>query len=256
MSHGSMVKKLFWPFVQRPALAATSCFHATALSEYEDIRRIGFAQPVAVIPNGIDIPEIVPTPQREIKTLLFLGRIHPKKGLPLLLRSWQGISRRFLDWRLKIVGPDNAGHLRQIQALAAALRLQRVSFEGALYGARKLAAYQDADLFVLPTHSENFAVSVAEALAAGVPAIVSRGAPWREIEARRAGWWPEASVDALSEALTTAMELSPAERRAMGMRGRLWMREEYSWSRVGSMMSETYRWIRGESPLPAWVRLD
>lgn len=256
MSHGSIVKKLFWPFVQRPALAATRCFHATALSEYEDIRRVGFTQPVAVIPNGIDIPDIVSVRQGPIRTLLFLGRIHPKKGLPVLLRSWQAISKRFSDWRLRIVGPDNNGHLAEIQSLAAALQLQRISFEGPLYGSHKTAAYRDSDLFVLPTHSENFGVSVAEAMAAGTPVIVTRGAPWQGIEAHGAGWWPEISVEALTDALSRAMSLSPAERQDMGVRGRNWMRQEYSWTRVGSMMSETYRWIRGASPMPPWVRLD
>ncbi|MDP1614646.1 MAG: glycosyltransferase, partial [Methylococcales bacterium] len=112
MQSGSIVKKVFWPTLQRPALAATSCFHATAESEYEDIRRMGFRQPVAVIPNGIDIPDLLPKVNSETRTLLFLGRIHPIKGLDMLLTAWQAVQSRFPDWRLQIVGPDNNGYLK------------------------------------------------------------------------------------------------------------------------------------------------
>ena len=88
MSHGSFLKRLFWPWLQRPALNSAACFHATSLAEYEDIRRAGFKQPVAVIPNGIDVPSRLPKEKSEFRTLLFLGRIHPVKGLDLLISAW------------------------------------------------------------------------------------------------------------------------------------------------------------------------
>jgi len=83
----------FWPLVQRPSLNAVSCFHATAEAAYEDIRRTGFAQPVAIIPNGIEVPKIAPFLCESKRTLLFLGRIHLIKGLDLLLAAWGVIQR-------------------------------------------------------------------------------------------------------------------------------------------------------------------
>lgn len=254
--HGSRVKAVFWPVIQRPALAATTCFHVTAESEYEDIRRMGFRQPVAIIPNGIDMRPPKRTQSSGMRTLLFLGRIHSIKGVDLLLKAWHGVSPYFPDWRLMIIGPDDGGYLPKMQALSAELGLQRTQFCGPLYGEAKLRAYQNAELFVLPTHSENFGVVVAEALAAGTPAIVSKCAPWSGIEAHQAGWWIDSGLDPLITCLEKALACSPSELAAMGQRGRTWMENEFSWHRIGEMMAETYRWILEGGPSPAWVRLE
>jgi len=106
MSYGSRLKRIFWPLIQRPALAQASCFHATAEAEYEDIRRLCFKQPVAIIPNGIDVPQFVQKEYRAIRTLLFLGRVHPVKGVDVLLSAWAAVVDRFPDWRLLVVGTD------------------------------------------------------------------------------------------------------------------------------------------------------
>ncbi len=251
---GSVVKHLFWPLVQKPALAATVCFHATAEPEYENIRRMGFRQPVAIIPNGIDIPPVASKQAGISRTLLFLGRVHPSKGLDMLLPAWQSVQDKFPDWRLVIAGPDNCGYLGEMQQLTAQLRLKRVEFVGALKGAQKWEAYRKADLFVLPTYSENFGMTVAEALASGVPAIVTKGAPWRDLEQRRAGWWIDIGLDPLVTCLNHALTQSPDALVEMGQRGRVWMQTEFSWEQVGAMMGETYRWMLSGGNQPDWVR--
>lgn len=250
---GSVVKRLFWPLVQKPALSATACFHATAESEYEDIRRMGFRQPVAIIPNGIDIPACVSKQGGIIRTLLFLGRVHPIKGLDMLLPAWQVVQDRYPDWRMVIAGPDNDGYLGQMQQLAVRLQLKRTQFVGALKGRQKWDAYREADIFVLPTYSENFGMAVAEALAAGVPAIVSKGAPWQGLEKKRAGWWIDIGLDPLVTCLEDALASSPVSLAEMGCRGRDWMDAEYSWVQVGQQMAETYRWILLGGTKPDWV---
>ena len=251
---GSIFKKWYWPLVQKPALRATTCFHATAHSEYEDIRRMGFRQPVAVIPNGIDIPEMGHKTQDEYRTLLFLGRIHPIKGLDNLLPAWRAVQERFPDWRLRIVGPDNKGYLAQMQSLANQLEVERIEFYGnVLYGKQKWQAYRDADLFVLPTYSENFGIAVAEALAAGTPAIVSKGAPWEWLDIHGAGWWIDVGLDPLVACLDKALACSTAALKEMGHRGREWMMQEFSWQHVGRQMSETYRWVLRGGTKPEWV---
>jgi len=256
MNSGSSVKRLFWSLVQRPALSAVSCFHATAQSEYQDIRRMGFRQPVAVIPNGIDVPPPYERSDGGTRTLLFLGRIHPKKGLDILLPAWRALQSRFTDWRLQIVGADNGGYLDQMRSLATELGLERVEFCGPLYGADKWRAYGAADLFVLPTYSENFGLAVAEALASGTPAVVTCGAPWQGLETQGAGWWIDIGLDPLVTCLETAMIQSPEDLAAMGQRGRDWMVREYSWPRIGRQMAETYRWILQGGGRPAWVIED
>lgn len=253
MGNGSKVKKAFWPLVQRPALEAVTCFHGTAESECEDIRRMGFKQPVAIIPNGIDIPLLKRVPRNEVRTLLFLGRIHPKKGLDFLIKAWQVVSPRFPEWHLRIIGPDNDGYLPRIEALASELKLARIAFYGPLYGEAKLNAYREAELFVLPTHSENFGMTVAEALAAGTPAIVTRGAPWSGLETHGAGWWIEIGLDPLVSCLEDALAQPRKALQIMGERGREWMESEFSWERVGLQMVETYQWILNGGNKPDWV---
>jgi glycosyltransferase involved in cell wall biosynthesis len=258
---GSPVKRLFWPLVQRPALAGCVCFHATAASEYRDIRRMDFTQPIAVIPNGIDIPDLLPRVESPIRTVLFLGRIHPVKGLDWLLQAWSVLQGRFPHWRLRIVGSDagylgGSGYSLKMKDLAASLGLDRVAFPGELRGPEKLAAYREAELFVLPSHTENFGIAVAEALAMGIPAVVSKGAPWQGLEANGCGWWVDLDKDALIHSLAEAMSLSPGELAKMGQLGRAWMTRNFSWQRIGNMMGQTYAWLEGRASAPAFVKFD
>jgi glycosyltransferase involved in cell wall biosynthesis len=260
MSHGSRLKKIVWPLVQRPAVNFASCFHATAVDEHADIRHLGFRQPVAVIPNGIDVPPLVRNPSTPVRTLLFLGRIHPKKGIDLLLHAWSRVMRRFPDWQLRIAGTDvgygGGGYLATMRALAASLRLERCEFIGPRYGADKLAAYRAADLFVLPTHSENFGLTVAEAQAAGTPVIVSKGAPWAGVHAAGSGWWVDIGDDALAACLENALGSTAHDLSQRGLRGRDWMLRDYAWPAIASQMHQTYRWLIEGGTTPSWVRLD
>lgn len=254
LSIGSPVKRVFWPLVQRSALEMTSLFHATAESEVADIRRMGYQQPVAVIPNGIDLPIPMPRTEFGYRRLLFLGRIHPNKGLDMLLQSWKAVEDRFTDWQLSIVGPDDGGYLNQVMKLSADLALKRVEFKGPKFGVQKWQAYSNADIFVLPSYSENFGMSVVESLASGVPAIVSKGAPWSGLESVGAGWWIDIGIDSLVACLESVLTLSPDSLAFMGEQGRAWMAREYSWQRIGEQMSATYRWLLHSDDRPSWVR--
>jgi glycosyltransferase involved in cell wall biosynthesis len=249
-------KKIFWRLLQAPALRSTACFHATAESEYEDIRRLGFAQPVCVIPNGIDVPSVERQPRRQRRQLLFLGRIHPVKGVDMLLRAWSLVEHRFPNWDLRIVGPDNGGYLFDMKQLAASLGTTRVTFPGPLYGPEKADAYRAADLFVLPSHSENFGVALAEALAVGVPAIATKGTPWQGLETQGAGWWIDMGTESLVSCFDRALSMSTEQLAAMGRAGRAWMHAQYAWSSVASRFLSVYAWLLQASDPPASVRLD
>jgi glycosyltransferase involved in cell wall biosynthesis len=248
-------KRALWWLAQRRALEAARCLHATADSEFLDIRRAGLRAPVAVIPNGIDIPEFEPEARPDgRRRLLFLARLHPVKGLDLLLRAWQRLEPRFPDWDLAVAGPGEAGYPEAMKRLAAELRLRRVEFTGPVYGADKSRLFGASDLYVLPSHSENFGLTVAEALAHGVPAVVSHNAPWPGLRERGCGWWFELGEDSLAESLAEALGRDPAVLREMGARGRAWMAAEFCWESVAERMLGTYRWLTGGGAAPAWIR--
>jgi glycosyltransferase involved in cell wall biosynthesis len=257
LRRSALRKKIFWRWMQEPVLRSAACFHATAESEYEDIRRLGFGQPLCVLPNGIDVPPLRKTSAQDgRRQLLFLGRIHPKKGLDVLLRAWQAVASRFPEWELHVVGPEEGGYRARMQGLAAELRLQRVEFPGPLYGEDKLRAYRRASVFVLPTYSENFGMSVAEALAAGTPAVVTRGAPWSGLVENDAGWWIETGLDSLVGCLEQALANSPQRLDAMGRAGHAWMQRDFCWQRIGRQFMATYQWLLDGGVPPVWVRLD
>jgi len=256
MGHSRAIKFLFWHGVQKRAIDHAALFHATAESEYEDIRRLGFRQPVAVIPNGIDIPGLDAGKTAGGRTLLFLGRVHPKKGVDLLLKAWIGLQSIFPAWSLRIVGPGDTRYLAELRALAGSLDAERVSFAGSLYGVDKTLAYQAADLFVLPTHSENFGMTVAEALAAGCPVVTTKGAPWSSLIEQRAGWWIDIGVEPLRLALGEAMSKHRQELAEMGAHGRAWMERDFSWDRIAAQMIESYRWVREGGTRPQWILND
>lgn len=257
-NHKRFKKSLFWRMIQRSSIEGAAMFHATAETEYDSIRASGFQQPVIVLPNGIDLPPLREprSRSRTRRQLLFLARIHPIKGLDILLRSWKEVEAQFPTWELKIVGPDNEGYLATMRNLASGLDLQRASFAGPAYGSDKQAALAAADLYILPTHTENFGVTIAEALAASLPVIVGRGAPWQRVEERGCGWWIENSVQEVTTTLRKTLSLSTQELDERGRRGRRWMEEEFSWSGIAEDMAAAYQWIRKGGSPPDCVRTD
>jgi glycosyltransferase involved in cell wall biosynthesis len=154
-------------------------------------------------------------------------------------------------WILEIVGPSENGHRAELERQAASLGIDGdVQFAGAVDDAVKWHKYAGADLFVLPSHSENFGIVVAEALAAGVPALTTTGTPWEELDTHDCGWWVDPKVDSITDALDTATRLSSDARRAMGRRGRTLVTNRYTWDAVGQKMMATYRWLTGDGQEP------
>lgn len=246
--HRRLKKTLAWYAFQRRDLTAAAVLHATADSEADNLRDLGLRQPVAVIPNGVAVPAAVADHEGDVRRAVFLSRVHPKKGLPLLLDAWASV--RPEGWELAIAGPDEEGHRAELEAQAARLGLDELEFVGPVADAQKWEFYRSADLFVLPTYSENFGVVVAEALATGVPVLTTTGAPWRELQTHTCGWWVEPAARPIREALADAVSRSGAERRAMGQRGRTLVQQRYDWGSIAAQMMEVYEWMLGRRATP------
>ncbi|WP_119628167.1 glycosyltransferase [Methylocaldum marinum] len=255
LNHSKWQKRLVWFWKQKQALERAACFHATAECELEEIRDLGFSAPVAVIPNGIDLSSEMRRPPSGKRRLLFLARIHKKKGVDILLNAWRYLENRYPNWELTIAGPDDGGYLSDMKQLASALQLGKVEFVGPIYGKQKENLLLSSDLYVLPTHSENFGMTVAEALAHGVPVIVTKGAPWQRVEDYRCGWWIDLSEETLITCLDNALAMEDQELRSMGDRGKTWMLQQFSWSSVAEKMERTYSWLLEGGELPAWIDL-
>lgn len=255
MRFSSAQKRLVWSLFQKKAMQAAAFIHATSEGEAAEIRARGLTNPVVVIPNGIDIPPHADKVPGSERLALSLGRIHPKKGLDRLVRAWAAAGPATAGWRLSIVGPSELGHADELRALAAQLGLANVAVGEGLFGEQKLAAYRQADLFILPTLNENFAMTVAESLAAGTPVISTKGAPWSGLLTHGCGWWIEHGEAAMAQVLKSALALPPDRLAAMGERGRAWMAADFSWDHIGARMLAAYEWVVNGGPPPVEARL-
>lgn len=251
-------KKLLWP-LQKRGLERSHLIHATSLLELNQIRSLGFTAPIALIPLGVFLPEILTLENKRnesnSRTLLFLSRLHPIKGIEKLFDAWKVLEKRHPSWRLVVAGDGDVDYVSQLHEKIRSLALKRVKFKGALFGAEKDLAFQTASLFVLPSYSENFGLVVAEALANGCPVVVSHGAPWSEIEREKCGWWVSNNIAELINSLDIAMSLPENDLREMGLRGRTWMARDYSWSVSSMKMNAAYKWIVDGGPQPDFINI-
>jgi glycosyltransferase involved in cell wall biosynthesis len=254
MQHRSWRKRIAWKYYQGRDLETAQVIHATSSEEANQIRNAQLRQPIAVIPNGVELsPFIGDRPVKNFpKTLLFLSRINPKKGLTMLADAWASL--RPAMWRVVVAGFDEGGHQQKIQEHVKRLGIDS-SFEfiGPVIGDEKWSLFNTADAFVLPSYSENFGIAVAEALSAGLPVITTQGTPWSDIAIRKCGWWVKADQASLEGALREVMQLSHEERNQMGIRGRRLVEEKFAWPAIARQMREVYAWALGKTEKPACV---
>jgi glycosyltransferase involved in cell wall biosynthesis len=245
--HKPLKKKLAWRLYQRRDLDRASALHATAEPEAEHLAAFSLAAPATMIPNGVDLPELkesVPISRDPTRTALFLGRIYPVKGLPMLIEAWARV--RPPGWRLVIAGPDEAGHQRTVETAVAAAGLgEAVSFTGPVAGEAKAALLRDADLFILPSHSESFGMVVGEALAHGTPVLTTTAVPWLALEERGCGWRAAPTPEALATSLRQAIACDRETLRRMGAAGRAFVGETLGWRGVADRFIALYDDVAG-----------
>ena len=240
-------------------LKCASALHATAESEAGQFRKLGFKNSIIVSPNGVNVPkkDKNSTLQLQLKTptdpdhrrVLFVSRMHPKKGVMELVEAWgkvvSGGVGEWRSWNVELVytvsGELEKEYEAKVKARVKGLGLEdQFIFTGALNDDEKWDAYARADLFVLPTYSENFGIVVAEALWAGVPVVTTKGTPWAELDEKHCGWWIDIGVEPLIDALKEAMSLDDTQRREMGAHGRALVEEKYTWDAVVKAMVKGY----------------
>ena len=235
-----LLAKGIWERICNAFLYRGKCvLHVTSREEAADsVARIPNAR-VEIIPNGVDVPEALPArdwlPGGRLR-LLYMGRLHPIKGIENLLQALKLLEDETVT--LKICGNGDAAYSFALMELTHQLGLERsVSFLGHVDGKEKLNVFMQADVCVVPSHTENFGMVVAEALAHAVPVIASQGTPWAGVEARDCGLWVNNSPESLVAGIESIRHKALPE---MGMRGRDWMKEEFSWAAIAGTMFIIY----------------
>jgi glycosyltransferase involved in cell wall biosynthesis len=251
-NHRRWKKRLAWALYQKRGVESAARLHATADDEVSRIRERYPDRRPLLIANGIDIPDQparAPKADGETRTALFLGRIHPVKGLAMLVDAWAQV--RPAGWRLQLVGPDEEGFRAQLEAQIAGHGLgESIAIAGPASGDAKRAHYDAASLFLLPSYTENFGISAAEALAHAIPVITTTGTPWQVLESEGCGWWVAPETSAIAGALADATARADVDLVAMGATGRSWVADNLHWPAIAKQFADAYADAIA-SPLPA-----
>ena len=276
--HSGWKKTLVAHLFENRHLNEAGCLRALCRAEADAIRSYGVRVPIAVIPNGIDLPKemvegVRGTRNEEPKTLLYLGRLHPKKGLLNLIRAWS--SKATDDWQLVIAGWDEGGHKKELQQLCRELGLpfstipagefptkneaprtrnrESLTFAGPVFGEAKEALLSSADAFVLPSFSEGLPMTVLEAWAHRLPAVMTDACNLPEGFAAGAGIRVEPTAESVAEGLATLFTLADSDREAMGTAGRRLIEDRFLWSSIASQTSLVHDWLVGGGTRPGFV---
>jgi glycosyltransferase involved in cell wall biosynthesis len=248
----SLRKRLYELLIERRNLAAAAAVHFTTAEEMRLAKLSGLCFHGTVAPLGVEFEREPAVPWnaadtiwpqlRGKKLLLFLSRVNFKKGLDILARAFGEIHRTRQDTHLVIAGPDTDGYATKVRGwLAEEGALEAATFTGMVLGERKGALLKRADLFVLPSYTENFGIAVVEAMVAGLPLVISnRVNIWREIVAADAGLVVKPDAQEVARAVMTLFE-NPSFAKDMGVRGRCLAHEKFSWQAAGDRLVRLYQ---------------
>jgi poly(glycerol-phosphate) alpha-glucosyltransferase len=287
LSNAAWKKKIAAALFKNRQLHKATCLRALCQSEAEAIRAYGLTQPIAVIPNGVDLPDFTESSDEGRgsracdqssgrKTLLFLGRIHPKKGIPNLIRAFKKAidSRRSTfdaPWQLVIAGWDQGGHEAELILLCQELGLSfshkmhkmdsssafslqsSVLFFGPAFGEEKQALLRRAEAFVLPSFSEGLPMSVLEAWSYRLPVVMTPECNLPEGFATNSAIRIETGVESIAGGLETLFSMSESDLHAMGAKGRALVEERFTWQTIAAQMREVYDWMLGGGATPSSV---
>ncbi|MDP4269942.1 MAG: glycosyltransferase [Bacteroidota bacterium] len=243
MNRNKWKKKIAYRLFQHQANISADVLHATADSEKINLEKLGYDQPIKIIPNGIEIDNItIKTDWSPKRKILFLSRVHPKKGIEHLIDAIATLKDHFADGQIIIAGEGEDVYIEQLKQKIKSQGVEPLfEFIGGVYGDQKWQLFKEADIFVLPTYSENFGIVVVEALASGTPVITTVGAPWEELVKNKCGWWTELGTEPLLEVLRQYLEVSADGLRIMGENGRKLVVDKYSSKKMTEDMIALYK---------------
>ncbi|MFI3302527.1 MAG: glycosyltransferase [Rikenellaceae bacterium] len=245
-----IVKRNYWTkklpalmLYQRRAVQRASVLHATAESEKANLLKLGYNTNIAIVPNGVEVSNIkIKDSWSKSKKILFLSRVHPKKGIEFLIGAVAQLRTQLDGYEFIVAGEGDTSYVEQLKQKVAAFGVDHIfNFCGGVYGDKKWELFRQADIFVLPTYSENFGIVVAEALASGTPVLTTTGTPWSELNTYKCGWCVDPTQDSITAALDAAISTSDEELHAMGQRGRDRMLQNYSTDSVAERMTKMYK---------------
>lgn len=279
LQHSAIKKKVATAWFEGRNLRRAACIHALCQSEAESIRQFGLSNPIAIIPNGVGLPEEATTEPLKLdtKTLLFLGRIHPKKGLANALEAWrrgkEARGRGKEDWQFIIAGWDQGGHENELkkQCREAGLSVGNIPLEdflsegpkpesskerpsvvfvGEAFGNQKDKLLRRADAFILPSFSEGLPMAILEAWSYGLPVLMTDHCNLPEGFDHQAAIRIDTESDSIAQGLSELMQMSVGQRSEMGERAQQLVEAKFTWPQVAAQLMEVYEWVlgRGEKP--------
>ena len=254
-------KKFYYHLLEKPALQKAKVIHALAPQEADRLLPLQLSTPIAVIPNGIHSAEfeVLPDPVlfhqafpglEHKNIILFLGRIDPKKGLDLLAPAFAQVLDHFPTAHLVIAGPDNIGFLPTAQSYFQKVQCSHtVTFTGMLTGDLKKAALAAAQVYVAPSYSEGFSISVLEGMVSGLPCVITTGCNFPEAATAQAAYVVDINSESIAQALIQCLA-NPQAAKEMGERARQLIFSDYTWDSIAQKMIEVYDAILNDRPIP------
>lgn len=226
-------------------LRHATCIHATCDAEMKHYRELGYTNPVAVIPNPMPIPSFIDDikSEKSIKRIGYLGRIHPYKNTEALINAWITLGDEVKDAQLIIMGRGDNEYDAKMHQLVARHNLTNVEFAGFVNGREKFERLASLTALCVPSITENFGMTVTEALSVGTPVIASLGTPWQELNTEHCGWWVDNDVETLADTISQALSLPQDEIEKMGNNGKRLVNEKYRDTQVAAMMKQLYEWV-------------
>ena len=246
LSQKKWKKKLAWWLYQRNDVQKSVCVFTTAKMEAEHVTNLGITTCKAVIPNGIETDSYPCKTSVDVvkKQVLFLSRVHVKKGIEVLFEAWKQIHPDYEDWQLLVIGNGEAEYIHSLENRVECLGLKEsIKILPPVFGNDKIQIYQESALFCLPSYSENFGMAIAEAMSCGTPVITTTNCPWNILNDTKTGWCIDLNVDNLERALREALSMNPTELYDMGQKASKLIYENFDYRNVTRKTLKLYEWL-------------
>ncbi len=255
LAHSTLIKKISLALYQRNDLRRAACIQATCKEEMNYYRELGFTNPVAILPNPIEVDGIIerPIPPKTKLRIGYLGRIHPRKRIERLIYAFDALRDELDNAELLIIGAGDKRYEQFLREEVVRLNLHNVRFAGFLTGEEKDKAILSLSYLVVPSDFENFGNIVTEALVRGIPVIASKGMPWQELDEFHCGWWIDNDQEMINHTLHNAINLPELERLQMGIKGKQLIKEKYAVDKLGEKMKQLYEWVLYGGTQPDFV---